>query len=101
MNPNCYPVSSVKEKDGRWQVCGPHRRPAREYWVSIMESSEFVDNPWEGSGPEPERSKLLVKRAAYQRFNRWMDEQLAGLVARWARRSITRRITPPIRRRKP
>ncbi len=45
-----------------------------------MESGEFVDNPCGGG---QESSKLCVKRAAYRRFSRWMDRQLAELVRRW------------------
>jgi hypothetical protein len=69
-----------------------------------MESGEFLDNSCEGGGgPEPERSKLLVRRAAYQRFNRWMDKQLADLVTRWAHLATpnAQRITRPIRRQNP
>jgi len=49
-----------------------------------MESGESLDNPCDGGGHEEESSKLCVKRAAYRRFSRWMDRQLAQLVHRWA-----------------
>ena len=77
-------------------------RPARETdWVRTMESGEFLDNPCEGNDAEPERSKLLVRRAAYRRFSRWMDEQLKDLVIRWAHIAApnAQRLRQPLRRR--
>jgi len=66
-----------------------------------MESGEFLDNPCEGHGPEAERSKLLVRRAAFKRFSRWMDKELKELVIRWAHIAApnAQRIRQPIRRR--
>ena len=49
-----------------------------------MGSGEFLDNSWDGGDHEGERSKLCVQRAAYRRYSRWMDRQLAQLVHRWA-----------------
>jgi len=66
-----------------------------------MESGEFLDNPCGGESLAPERPKLLVRRAAYMRFSRWMDEQLKDLVIRWAHIAApnAQRIRKPIRRR--
>jgi hypothetical protein len=48
-----------------------------------MAGGEFLDNSGGSDGQGPKEAKLLVKRAAYRRFSRWMDQQLAELVARW------------------
>jgi len=48
-----------------------------------MAGDESLDNASGRSGHGQAESKLLVKRAAYRRFSRWMDQQLAELVARW------------------
>jgi len=49
-----------------------------------MGGGEFLDNSNDRKSHGQEESKLLVKRAAYRRFSRWMDRQLAELVTRWA-----------------
>jgi hypothetical protein len=49
-----------------------------------MAAGEFLDNSGGRNGHDQGESKLLVKRAAYRRFSRWMDRQLAELVTRWA-----------------
>ncbi len=47
------------------------------------DGGEFLNNSGESDNEGPEEAKLLVKRAAYRRFSRWMDQQLTELVARW------------------
>ncbi len=59
-----------------------------------MESGASEQEFGDVSGREDSRQKLLVKRTAYRRFSRWMDQQLAELVRRWSHLStpISRRI---------
>ncbi len=66
-----------------------------------MAEDEFSDNLDGPHGREQAGSKLLVKRAAYRRFSRWMDRELADLVARWAHLAPpnVRRFAFPARRR--
>jgi len=49
-----------------------------------MESAEFFDNASGRHDGKPARESLWVNRKAYRRFSRWMDKQLAELVAHWA-----------------
>jgi len=68
-----------------------------------MAGGEFLDNSGGSDGQDPEEAKLLVKRAAYRRFSRWMDQQLAELVTRWghlAAPNARRCSRPAVRRSK-
>jgi hypothetical protein len=49
-----------------------------------MSGGEFLDDSDDRNGHAEEKSKLLVRRAAYRRFSGWIDRQLAELVTRWA-----------------
>jgi len=49
-----------------------------------MESGQPQEDFGDFGGREGKRPKLLVRRTAYRQFSRWMDEQLAELVRRWA-----------------
>ena len=64
-----------------------------------MESGESHGNLLDPGGREPDLPKLQVQRAAYRRFSRWMDQQLAELVRRWAHLAApnSQRITRPVR----
>ena len=50
---------------------------------ALMESGEFFENASGRDAHQPGRGSLWVRRKAYRRFDRWMDKQLADLVARW------------------
>ncbi len=66
-----------------------------------MESGELFENSPGGHGQRRARERLLVDRKAYRRYCRWMDKQLADLVARWAHLAAPRaqRFYRPIRPR--
>jgi hypothetical protein len=66
-----------------------------------MAGGEFLEDSGGSDGQGPEEAKLLVKRAAYRRFSRWMDQQLAELVARWGHLAApsARRFSRPACRR--
>lgn len=49
-----------------------------------MESGEVFGSLPGGHDPRRVRESLWVNRKAYRRYSRWMDKQLAELVARWA-----------------
>jgi hypothetical protein len=105
VNPNARVVSYVRKKEGPSGSVGraDSRRvnagPRQEQGVSIMESGGSDSSVFDHGGGGPERPKLEVQRAAYRRFSRWMDQQLAELVRRWAHLSTpnAKRITRPVR----
>ena len=67
-----------------------------------MGHQKHSGKPGEGDLLRPRSIPLRLPRDAFRRFDQWMDEQLAALVARWAHAAApnARKPRPVLRHRR-